>query len=52
MLKMSNKHTPKPETELKQWSANQKESLKEILVFSWKVILKYSDHDTIVILSW
>ena len=42
MLKMSDKHIPKPETKLKQWYANQKESSKEILVFSRKVIRKYS----------
>ena len=47
MLKMSDKHTPKPETMLKQWYGNQKESSKEILVFSRIVIRKYSGHNVL-----
>ena len=48
---MFHKHTPKPERKLKQWYTNQKESSKEILVFSWKVIFKYSGHMFVVILK-
>ena len=51
MLKMSDEHTPKPETKLKQRYANQKESSKEILVFSRKVIEKYSGYMFVVSLK-
>ena len=51
MLKTSDEHTPKPETKLKQWYANQKESSKEILVFSQKVIGKYSGYMFVVSLK-
>ena len=51
MLKMSDEHTPKPETKLKQRYANQKESSKEILVFSRKVIEKYSGYMFVISLK-
>ena len=51
MQKMSDKHTPKPETKLKQFYANQKDSSKGILLFSRKVIRKYSGHMFIVSLK-
>ena len=48
MNHMSAKYTPKPETKLKQWYVNQKESTKGMLALSRTLTRKYSGHMFVV----